>query len=191
MKALRRMRRKTLAVALLAAILPGSGSSTSQPGGVSASGGQVGAAQGKFDACALVARAEVEALLGAQVKEPQYGMENAGDATTATISECRYDPGSESSAKSATVFVRRSPVNDNTPSAIASVRDTVKEMAGTDPQAVPGVGDTALWGGHRAGLHVFKGSNWYLIISVDGFDDAVALEKAKTLAQKVLDQIDD
>jgi len=179
----------TLTVVLLAAILVGCGWPAPQSGGAAAPSRQTGAGQVTLDACALLARADVEAVLGAPVKEPAHGMENEGDATTATISECHYDPGSESSTRSATVFVRRSPADDNSTGAITSVRDTVKEMAGTDPQAVAGIGDTAFWGGRRAGLHVFKGPNWYLIISVDGFDDAIALVKAKTLAQKGLDRI--
>jgi hypothetical protein len=179
----------TLTVVLLAAILVGCGWPAPQSGGTVAPSRQAGAAQGKLDACALVAKADVEAVLGASVKAPAHGTEVEGDAQTATISECRYAPGSEASAKSATVFVRRSPVGDNTPAAIASVRDTVKEMAGADPQTIPGIGDTAFWGGQRAGLHVFKGGNWYLIIRVDGFDDDAAMDKTKALAQKGLDRI--
>jgi hypothetical protein len=148
-----------------------------------------GETAGKLDACALVRKTDVEAVLGAPVMEPTYGMQNAGSETMATISECVFE-ATDLGKPRASVLVRRSPVNSNSPAELASVHATVKEMARSEPQPVAGIGDTAFWGGQLAGLHVFKGNNWYVIISVSGLDDdAVALDKAKTLAQQVLDQL--
>lgn len=140
-------------------------------------------AGGKLDACSLLTKAEVEAVLGDAIKEPKQGNYTPGTSDTAEIANCDYRVEGRA-LQSVALMARISPEPDNTPEAINSVRESFKRM-GSAPVEVKGVGDVAIWG--RNMLNVFKGENRSFIVTVIGAkDEAAAMEQAKTLALKVL-----
>ena len=133
---------------------------------------------GPIDACALLTVDEVAAVLGTAVSPPQNEVIGAGDAGLAAISQCVFTSTAEPT-KSVSVFVRRSPVADNTPE---SMRKSLSEFGAT-VQDVSGIGDAALWDGTQ--LHIFKSEKTYVIITVSGFGEgAEALAKAKAVGEK-------
>ena len=137
----------------------------------------------KLDACAMLSKTDVEAILGERVDDPQPGNNTPGTKDTAAVSECKYETAGKP-PKRVSLLARVSPVADNTPEAINQVRETLKKT-GIAPLDIKDLGDVAFWG--RNQLNVFIGGNRYLIISVSGFDnDSAALKKAKALAQKAL-----
>jgi len=153
-----------------------------------------GATQGKLDTCALLSNADVATAIGEAVKDGQPGLSNEGDANTATFSECRYPLASDpDGVRKVSVFVRRSPVNDNTPAAIDQVRQSMRDNFNAKLTNISGIGDTAFWAVYFSGrqLHVFKGANLYLFVTMPSIfpDNAATLAKAKALAQKTLDKL--
>ena len=101
----------------------------------------------------------------------------------AATSECSYK---SVSAQTVELFVRRSPVADNTPEAIQKVRDTMKEITQKEPSEVANTGDQAFWTTGRQ-LHVFARGNIYFYVSMLNFkDEADAKMKAIELARMVL-----
>jgi hypothetical protein len=150
---------------------------------------------GKLDACLIFTKADAEALLGQPVKDGRHGiMESDGSGGTAIMSQCVYHTVADY-GKSADLVIRKSPSSEKVSASIDTVRKTLKEMATAEPQNISGVGDTAFWAPigqgafHSIQLSVFRGTSIYLIISVKGFPDQQALEKAKTIAQKTLSQL--
>jgi hypothetical protein len=149
----------------------------------------------KLDACALFTKPEAEAVLGEQVKDGKHGiMENDGSGGTAVVSQCIYR-SSANFNKSADLVVRKSPASEKISASIPSIRKNLKEMSSSEPQNISGVGDQAFWAPvgqgdyHSIQLNVFRGDSTYLIISVKGFPDQQSVEKAKTIAQKLLSRL--
>ena len=128
---------QALLVLMLAALLAACGSSAkaqTAKGGGSGAGG----AAAPLDACALVTKAEVEALLGAPVDEPQLKTV-PGVATT-----CSYLTSDARDSRS--VFVWSSP--QKSADAARKFFDNAKRDApslGTTAREQAGLGDAAYW----------------------------------------------
>ncbi len=137
----------------------------------------------RLDACALLSKAEVERALGQAVKSSDLSQVTEGTAETAAFSQCTYRLDENQLVG---LFVRRSPVADNTPEAIERTRRTIREMTGSDITNVSGVGDHAFWSRNKQ-LHVFAGENLYLYVTMMNFkDEAQAKAKATELTSHVL-----
>lgn len=134
----------------------------------------------RLDACALLSKEEAEQVLGESIGPPTNQVVSEGGSDRAAISQCRYQ-GASSPGKTLAVFVRRSPVADNSPE---SVRDTLTQ-SGLTPEDLSGIGDQALWAADQ--LHVFAKDNLYLIVSVNGLTDA--RQQATSIAQRVLKRV--
>jgi hypothetical protein len=153
-------------------------------------------AAGKPNACQILTKADAESLLGQPAKDGKHGMmENDGSNGTAAMSQCIYSSVA-SYSKSVDLAIRISPPSEKINASIDQIKKNLKELAGgTEPQNVSGVGDSAFWapvgqGAYRSvQLNVFRGTSIYLIISVRGFPDPQAMEKAKTIAQTTLKQL--
>jgi hypothetical protein len=140
----------------------------------------------RLDACALATRAEVEKILGQSVTSADSGRVMEGTETTAATSQCSYQTAS---AQTIELFIRRSPVADNTPEAIQKVRDTMKDITQKEPLDVTNTGDQAFWTASKQ-LHVFAQGNIYLYISMLNFkDEAAAKTKAIELARQALTRL--
>lgn len=129
-------------------------------------------------ACALVTGDDGSAALGEAVDEPVEQIVNPGGPETAALSQCTIQ-ASGTPARTLTLFLRRSPVSDNTPD---SVRRTYAE-SGLAVEDVPGLGDAAFWVSSQ--LHVFVGGNLYYTVTLHGLGDAIARERATGLARRI------
>lgn len=110
------------------------------------------------DACSVVDKARMAATAGKPVSEANLGLvhESSG-GSDATTSECSYimEDGSRAS-----VMLRWSPIDDNTPEAMAAARDTSKqtiEAFGGTIETVEGLGKSAFWIGKTDTMNVFIG----------------------------------
>jgi hypothetical protein len=74
----------------------------------------------ELDACELLAATDAAEILGGEVGVSTRGVQSAGDERNAAISSCAYEGPS---GRSVTLMVRHSPTQDNTPSAIGTVRE--------------------------------------------------------------------
>src|SRR5689334_2316861 len=72
----------------------------------------------RLDACALLSKAEVETILGQTITSADSGRLMEGTANSAATSQCSYKTAA---AQIVELFVRRSPVADNTPEAVQKV----------------------------------------------------------------------
>jgi hypothetical protein len=171
-----------LALALASCAVPGSNTT--------ATGGD--ATAGKLDACTLMTKADVAAIMGQPYQDGVPGLQNDGSGGTAAFSECRFAQVSDQLTE-VRVFVRRSPVDDNTPAAIDQDRQSMRENFNATVRDVSGIGDVAFWAVYPSGkqLHVFKGGNLYLFVTLSSTlpDNDATIAKAKALAQKTLDQL--
>ena len=141
--------------------------------------------KGLVDPGVLLTKAEVEAALGEQVKEPE--LRDSKNPLGQML--CFYSPVSEKSEK----FIQLSVVQNegmakNLREQGYNVEQLYKETKKnfTDAKPVPGIGDDAFWGTN--GLHILKG-NVYLNISVGNTSKPENLELAKRLAEKVVSRL--
>ena len=149
-----------------------------------ASGG--GAPQGwnAADACAVVDKAKMAATAGKPVSEATLGLvhESSG-GSDATTSECSYimEDGSRAS-----VMLRWSPIDDNTPEAMAAAQNTSKqtiEAFGGTIETVEGLGKSAFWIGKTDTMNVFIGDDKFAIITLPS--NPASKEQATTLAREL------
>jgi hypothetical protein len=147
------------------------------------------AADSRPDVSQVINKAEASAILGEPVKDPSP---RSGDGTDGYYSKCNY----YSVTRGKSLIIR---LQLPGPNAIGPEKELELLVAANGAmEKVSGVGDTAqmFTGGGDSGfashvlmLYVAKG-NAFLTIGVGGFvDDAVALEKAKTVAQKLLEHL--
>jgi hypothetical protein len=164
------------------------------------------AAVGKFDACSLLTRREIEEVQGDRLVS-QKGSEPGRERFA--VSQCFYSLATFSRSISLEV-TRRRPGDAESPRAqwkqmFARALDRAKRKedeaesegdggrergrrAVARPRGVPGVGDEAFWDGFSVGggFFVLKGDT-YFRLSVGGPDrETVKLEKLKKLARKAL-----
>ena len=147
------------------------------------------AADSRPDVSQIINKTEASAILGEPVKEPSP---RSGDGTDGYYSKCNY----YSVNRGKSLIIR---LQVPGPNAIGPQKE-LELLAAADAamEKVSDVGDAAQisTSGGESGfasrvlmLYVAKG-NVFLTIGLGGFvDDAVALEKAKTIAQKLLEHL--
>lgn len=161
-----------------------------------------GAAAARADACALITKAEIEAVQGEPVKDTK-----SSDRSTESlaISQCFYSLATFH--KSVSLEVTRASPADAKKSGpkefwnqsfhkIAATKEErekqeSKEKKKGKPEPVPGVGDEAFWSGNpnSGALYVLK-NNAIIRISIGGPDkESVKINKSKVLAQKALGRL--
>jgi hypothetical protein len=167
------------------------------------------AAAGKFDACSLLTRREIEEVQGDRLVS-QKGSEPGRERFA--VSQCFYTLATFSKSISLEV-TRRPPGKAESPRAFwkqmfframekgkekeeeaesgeRGGRESAREAA-AKPRRVSGIGDEAFWDGSTlgGGLFVLKGDA-YFRLSVGGPDnEAVKIEKLKKLARRVLTRL--
>ena len=147
------------------------------------------AADPRPDVSQIVDKNEAAAILGEPVKDSNP---RSGDGTDGYYSKCNY----YTVQRGKSLIIR---LQLPGPNAIAPEKE-LQLLAGANGamEKISGIGDTAqmFTGGGDSGfasrilmLYVVKG-NAFLTIGIGGFvDDAIALEKAKTVAQKLLERL--
>jgi hypothetical protein len=138
------------------------------------------------DACALLDKAAVGAALGDTVTETSLAFVNkAGDASAAT-SECTYRLAGGSTA---TLMARRSPIGDNSDTAIRQTRETTaKTMAAFSDkniEDVAGLGKAAFFVPGINQMNVFLDDSRFVILTVGSAPAATAKNVAVTLVGKI------
>jgi len=147
------------------------------------------AADSRPDVSQIVNKTEASAILGEAVKDPSP---RSGDGTDGYYSKCNY----YSVNRGKSLIIR---LQLPGPNAIGPEKELQLLVAANGSmEKVSGIGDTAQMctAGGDSGfasrvlmLYVAKG-NAFLTIGLGGFaDDAIALEKAKTVAQKLLEHL--
>ena len=147
------------------------------------------AADPRPDVSQIITRTDAAAILGEAVKDPSP---RSGDGTDGYYSKCNYY--TERRGKSLVIRLQLPGPNAIPP---RSQLDLLTEASGA-MEKVSGMGDVAQmsittgdngFASRVLMLYVAKG-NAFLTIGLGGFaDDAVALEKAKTVAQKLLERL--
>src|SRR6267378_6435215 len=147
------------------------------------------AADSRPDVAQIINKAEASAILGEPVKDPS---QRSGDGTDGYYSKCNY----YSVQRGKSLIIR---LQLPGPNAIGPEKELELLVAANGAmEKVSGIGDAAQMfiGGSESGsasrvlmLYIAKG-NAFLTIGLGGFvDDAIALEKAKTIAQKLLEHL--
>ena len=147
------------------------------------------AADSRPDVGQIITKTEASAILGEAVKDPSP---RSGDGSDGYYSKCNY----YSVNRGKSLIIR---LQVPGPNAIAPQKELeLLTAANGAMEKVSGLGDVAqiATSGGESGfasrtlmLYIAKG-NVFLTIGLGGFvDDAVALEKAKTVAQKLLDHL--
>ncbi|HEV3244598.1 MAG TPA: hypothetical protein VGZ31_09320 [Chthoniobacterales bacterium] len=147
------------------------------------------AADSRPDVSQIINKTEASAVLGEPVKDPSP---RSGDGTDGYYSKCNY----YSVSRGKSLIIR---LQLPGPNAIGPQQELrLLAAANGAMEKVSGLGDVAQMStsGGDSGfasrvlmLYVAKG-NAFLTIGLGGFvDDAIALEKAKTVAQKLLEQL--
>lgn len=147
------------------------------------------AADSRPDVAQIVSKNDAAAILGQQVKEPAA---RSGDGADGYYSKCNY----YTLRRGKSLVLRLQLPGPN-----AVPPQTELDLVGAANGAmekVTGIGDSAQMRVSRGDsgfasrvlmLYVVKG-NAFLTIGLSGFaDDAIALEKAKTIAQKIIDRL--
>ena len=145
-------------------------------------------AENKIDLAAVITRTDAQAALGEVVKDPQARSDEGADGY---YSRCNYY--TENPGKSLVLRVRLTSAGQLEP------RKQLEEMStGNDKsKLVTGLGDKAAvvkegpakGPGHALMLYVAKG-NALITVGISGVDDEkTALEKAKTVARKILGKL--
>jgi len=147
------------------------------------------AADSRPDVSQIVSKNDATAILGAPVKEPAA---RSGDGADGYYSKCNYYTLRR--GKSLVLRLQLPGPNAVPPQ---TELDLVRAANGA-MEKVTGIGDSAQMrvSSGDSGfvsrvlmLYVVKG-NAFLTIGLSGFaDDAIALEKAKTIAQKIIDRL--
>jgi len=147
------------------------------------------AADSRPDVAQIIGKADAAAILGDAVKEPSP---RSGDGADGYYSKCNY----YSAGRDKSLVIR---LQLPGPNAIPPRTQLELLIAANGAmEKITGVGDAAQmlisksdtgFASRALMLYVAKG-NAFLTVGLGGFaDDAVALEKAKTVAQKILERL--
>jgi len=136
----------------------------------------------QIDACSILTKEDVEEVFGEKMKEGRNEIQAEGEEENAALSQCTYY--SQKSSRSVSLMIRTE--NDNSEFAIQKVRQTL-ELSRKEVTDLPDIGFTSFWAEPQ--LHIFKGVDQYLIISVQGFSSNDSLEKAKAIAKIIIGRI--
>jgi hypothetical protein len=137
--------------------------------------------KGKFDACALLTKEDVESFLGEAVGAPAT---THTEAMGNTVTQCRYT--APSGNKRVGLLLRQAATANEAAKIFKQARDASKELSGAEPQVIDGLGESAYWtGGNLKQLNVLKGDAW-LIITASAGNGADPLEASKNVSRKIL-----
>jgi hypothetical protein len=136
------------------------------------------AAAAPTDACALLPAAEVQGIVGGTVGD-SLALALPGPDGGLSLSQCNYSMGADPAAVS--LMLRRGNPGETPEAATAGARQSLVE-SGVEVEDVPGLGQTAFWGGNQ--LHVFADEGWYLVVTPPA---AGGLEQARELAERSLE----
>ena len=135
------------------------------------------------DACAVVDKAAMSAILGQAVTETRLGNVSQSDGATAVTSECSYQLADGGSA---TLMLRWSPIGDNSEGSINLTRNGLEQTLkgfGGHVETIDGLGKAAFWAGMTKSLNVFIGEDKFAIITVPASE--ASKEQAVALARKL------
>lgn len=146
------------------------------------------AAETQIDLATVITKADAQAALGEAVKDPQARMNEGADGH---YSRCNYY--SENPGRSLVLRIRQAAAGQLEP------KKQLEEMsAGNDKfKPVTGLGDKAALSkegpakgpGHALMLYIVR-KNAFITVGISGIDDEkTALEKAKTVARKILGKL--
>src|SRR5436190_4519037 len=147
------------------------------------------AADSRPDVAQIINKAEASAILGEPVKDPS---QRRGDGTDGYYSKCNYY--SVSRGKSLIIRLQLPGPNGIGPQKelelLAAANGAMEKVSGIGDAAQMFTGDGESGFASRSlMLYVAKG-NAFLTVGLGGFvDNAIALEKAKTIAQKILEHL--
>ena len=131
-----------------------------------------------LDVCAILTKEELTTIVGEPIAEAKKGEFPAGHPKV-KVTQCTYS--ATKGAKSLDVLIKNSSRRGDSAESIKKLMiDT-----GSKIEDVSGVGDTAFWSG--AQLHVFKGPNLSVLVSVMGFQNPK--EKSIKVAKFVLSKV--
>jgi hypothetical protein len=143
-----------------------------------------GAAEKRIDLVAIISKKDAESALGEAVKDPQPRNEEGADGY---YSRCNYyslNPG-----RSLVLRVRQASAGQLAPAKqleeLMAGNGRIKPVSGLgDKAALPSEGEKGL--SHVLMLYIAKG-NAFITVGIRGMnDEKAALEKAKTLARRIL-----
>jgi len=141
----------------------------------------------EIDACSLLDKSEIEKIFALEMKEPKKGRSKKGEAGNASFSECSFESNTEGSKIYLSVYIRFTPSGAENLNTIQSVRNSFKQ-SGIEVTNIERVGDVAFWGGNQ--LHVFKGENYYLIVTLLGIKELEeAISKAISVSRNLMDKL--
>lgn len=141
-----------------------------------------------LQACELLTKTDVEAILGGPVEEPSQTFKE-NEKQEFWMSTCNYF--APATSKRAGILIQKS-VNADPVKAFEAHTASLQSSLGKDYslKAIDGVGVRAGWDGSVSQLTVFEGPRM-LIVSTGGpgVDEESALTTAKRIAEKVLSNI--
>lgn len=142
----------------------------------------------EIDACSMIDVTVIDKIFNVEMKEPKKGRSQKGDAKKASFSECSFESGDDGPRIFLSVYVRFAPRKNEYHATIQNVRNSFKQ-SGIEVRDIAGLGEVSFWGGNQ--LHVFRGDNYYFIITLLGINEQEeALEKAKSVALHVMSNAD-
>jgi hypothetical protein len=162
------MKNQAIAIALL---LAGCGSATPNSNAsdtsTAASAGATTPPAGwnATDACKVIDKSAMSAILGSAVSEATLALVHESEGTTAASSECTYLLADGSRAS---LMMRWSPIADNDEGAVNMTRNGLQQTAkafGGTVDTVSGVGKAAFWVSKTDSLNVFIGNDKFLIVN--------------------------
>lgn len=140
-----------------------------------------------LDACALLTKADAEAILGQPVMEPEHPIQGSA---TFNVSNCKYQV--QGDALDNVTLIVTVPVNGDVESAknaFETDKAASSEMLGAEPVEVTGLGDSAYWvAGYGNQIAVFKG-NTHLILSATNQTGETAPQPVVDLASIILSRL--
>lgn len=157
---------------------------SASPSNKAAAGQAAGGGWNAADACAMVDKAAMATFLGGAVDSADLGLVHESDGTSAATSECTYMLAEGGRAQ---LMLRKSPINDNTPDAIALARNgtqqTIDAFGGGKIEDLTGLGKSAFWVGKIQSLNVFIGEDRFAIITLP--DSPAAKDQAIAIAKRL------
>ena len=165
----------------------------------------------QFNACSLITKEEVQALLGSAINDVKSSVNTQG---AFRVSQCFYTAAEFSKSVSLSVTennpndpAKRGPRNywkatfgqpnaeekkeEGDEASRDRLRGGEEEEKGPPPKEIKGVGDEAFWAGNRVGgaLYVLK-KDVFIRISVGGSDnEETRINKSKALAEKAVSRL--
>lgn len=135
------------------------------------------------NACALLDKAVLGAALGDSVVETRLGLVHQPSAVDAATSECTYVLKGGGEAR---LMARRSPIDDNTPEAMAQARNAtaaaMRAFSDKPVEDVPGLGKAAFFVPGINQMNVFLDTKRFVVLTIG----TAPRDAAKDLASRLV-----